>query len=226
MKVTIVAAYNTQVEMTKAFLNTLDATTKTFRQQGNDVYMILVNGGCEVKIEHPFINERIDLPVNEGFASTVNEGLKRIPTDTDYIIYMGNDSFPVDNTWIQELFRIQGITDAGIVCPANDRPGMDAYKHLYTKDCGEYWECEFFPSIVYFMTKECFDTVGLWDPLFARSGMYGDNDYCMRVRQAGYKIVVCKHVMLRHLLSQEAPRLFPIGEDMVINGERFNTKWS
>jgi GT2 family glycosyltransferase len=224
MKVTIVCAYNTQVEMTKKFLDTMNITTKPFRHHGNQVYMILVNGGCSTKIEHPFINERIDLDENNGFAITVNSGLNRVPSDSNYIFYVGNDSFALTTTWLEELIELQKKTGAGIVCPANDRPGMEAYRHKYTSEQGDYWTVEMFPSIAYLITKECFDTVGLWDPLFGGAGMYGDDDYCMRTRNAGYSIVVSKNIMLQHLLSQEI-KTMNVGENMQVNGQKFREKW-
>lgn len=219
MTVAIVAAYNTQLEMTKSFLDTLQETTP------EDVYMILVNGGNAVDIQHPFIDELIHLDTNEGFAPTINAGLSRVPDHCEYVFYVGNDSFPTYSGWLTDLVRLQAQTGAGLVCPANDRPGMQAYPHLLQYDKGDYWETHMFPSIAYLLTRECFKAVGLWDPLFARSGMYGDDDYCKRVVKAGYKIVVSKHILLRHLLSQEAPRLFDVGADMQENARRFAEKW-
>ena len=225
MKVTIVCAYNQCVDMTMKFLDVMDATTKNFRECYNDIEMILVNGGCSTKIEHPFITTRIDLDVNNGFGPTVNAGLRKVPVDSDYIFYVGNDSFPTTNTWLEELIVLQGKTGAGIVCPANDRPGMEAYNHLYTSSTDDYWTVEFFPSIAYLITKECFDKIGLWDERFIRTGMYGDNDYCRRVRNAGFSIIVSKHILLNHLLSQESSKCGTIGEDMNINNQLFIDKW-
>ena len=225
IKVTIVCAYNTQVDMTRQFLDVMQSTTKNFVSQHNEIYMILVNGGCSTKIEHSFINERMDLDANNGFAPTVNAGLSRVPSDSDYIFYVGNDSFPITNDWLEQLIRLQGMTDAGIVCPANDRPGMEALRHKFTAEFDEYWTVDMFPSIAYLITKECFDTVGLWDPLFARSGMYGDDDYCHRVRDNNFEIVVSKNILLRHLLSQEIQVLATVGEDMQINGLRYREKY-
>lgn len=224
MKVTIVCAYNTQVDMTIKFLDTMNITTKPFRHHGNQVYMILVNGGCSTKIEHPFIDERIDLDVNEGFSKTVNAGLSRVPEDSNYVFYVGNDSFPTTTNWLEALIELQKKTNAGIVCPANDRPGMAAYQHKYTNSFDDYWTVDMFPSIAYLITKECFDKVGLWDELFGGCGMYGDDDYCMRTRNAGFEIVVSKNIMLQHLLSQEI-KVMNVGENMQINGQKFREKW-
>lgn len=225
IKVSIVVAYNTQVEMTKKFLDCMDKTTENFRKI-HTIELILVNGGCINKIEHPLITTRIDLETNVGFSVTVNEGLKLVSKDSDYIFYVGNDSFPTSNTWLEELILLQIRTGAGIVCPANDRPGMNAYKHLYQEDCEDYWKVEFFPSIAYLITNKCFNKVGLWDKIFINSGMYGDNDYCARARAVGETIVVSKTILLNHLLSQECKKLFNIESDMIENHKRYIDKWS
>ena len=225
MKVSIVCAYNTQVKMTKDFLDRMKYTTKKFVEDNNEIEMILVNGGNKEDIVHPFITTLIHLDTNIGFSVTVNEGLKKVSPDSDYIFYVGNDSFPTYDGWLEDLINLQKDTGAGIVCPANDRPGLNAYKHLYQSETDEYYNVEFFPSIAYLITKKCFDKVGLWDTIFIRSGMYGDNDYCARTRLVGETIIVSKNILLKHLLSQEAPKLFNIDEDMRENHQRYINKW-
>lgn len=224
MKVSIVAAYNQQLEMTKKFLQTMYDTTETYRKD-NELEFILVNGGNKITLEHPIITKTIVLELNKGFSTTVNAGLSEVSKDSDYIFYVGNDSFPIYDGWLLDLIKLQQDTGAGIVCPANDRPGMKAYQHLYSAEFDSYWTADFFPSIAYLITKECFDKVGLWDTGFVNSGMYGDNDYCTRTRNAGFTIVVSKNVLLKHLLSQEAPKLFNIDLDMQVNHEYFRKKW-
>jgi len=224
MKVTVVVAYNTQVEMTKDFLETMWETTTNFRKI-HKLDLILVNGGCPTDITHDIVTDYVRLEKNIGFAVTVNAGLRRVPQDTDYVFYVGNDSFPTTTDWLERLILLQIKTQAGIVCPANDRPGMDALAHCYKEEFIDYWTSQFFPSIAYLITKECFDAVGLWDEAFVNSGMYGDNDYCIRTCQAGFKIVVSKDILLLHLLSQEAPKLFNIDVDMSYNEQVLKKKW-
>jgi GT2 family glycosyltransferase len=222
MKVTIVVPYNTQVKMTVDFLDNMMA----MGPYPFDVHCILVNGGCETDIDHPFVNELVKLKTNEGTVKVYNAGLREVPDDTDYVFFVGNDSFPVERSWLVDLVLLQQSTRAWIVCPANDRPGMNAYQSLYTKDCGEYWEADFFPSIAWLIPYCRLQQIGLLDERYIRTGMYADNDYCRRVRNAGGTIVVSKNIMLRHLLSQESGVTGTINEDMNVNGKAYNDKWS
>ena len=223
MKITIVTAYNKEVELTEKFLNCMQ---DTLIGQNINSYVVLVNGGCETKIKHSFVNKRIDLETNEGFCKTLNAGLIEVPADSDYVFFVGNDSFPVTHTWLQDLVMLQVRTKAWMVCPANDNPGMRAYEHLYTQDKGDYWEVNFFPSIVWLMPYDKFKKVGLLDEQFIRTGMYADNDYCNRVRLEDGLIVVSKTIMLTHLLSAEGRKLGTQNTDMMVNYELYKKKWN
>ena len=221
MKVAIVAAYNSRIDVTLEFL----AAHQQFQPAGHDLHLILVNGGSDTKIEHPLIAERIDLPVNIGFCNTLNAGLRAVPADSDYVFFTGNDSFPLDDRWLPELIRMQQKTGAWMVCPANDNPGMKAYRGLYKARHRYYWEVDFFPSICWLMPYELFSKIGLLDEQFVRTGMYADNDYCQRIRKAGGSIIVARHILLRHLLSAEGKVLGTAGDDTRVNLELFRTKW-
>jgi len=226
MKVSIVCAYNNQVEMTLKFLDKMQETTKSFLDEESSIEMILVNGGNPVDIQHPFITKLIHLDKNIGFSVTVNEGLKAVSRDSDYIFYVGNDSFPTYDGWLDDLIELQNKTNAGIVCPATTRPPMnEMIKRCMKVDYSDYFEVQFFPSIAYLITKECFDSVGYWDEAFINSGMYGDNDYCIRVCIKGFKIVVSKNILLNHLLSQEVNKLFDVKKDMLYNEAVLKKKW-
>jgi GT2 family glycosyltransferase len=223
MKVTIVAAYNTKVEMTISFLDTMNATT--YGDELFDRHMILVNGGCETDIKHPFIDDFVKLPTNEGFCKVLNEGLKRVPEDSDYVFFVGNDSFPTELGWLTRLIELQQRTQAWMVCPANDRPGMKAYERLYKADYGDYWTADFFPSIAWLMPYDKFKQTGLLDEGYQRTGMYADNDYCRTIKKLGGSIVVSKHIMLQHLLSQEGAVLGTQGPDMSQGLCYYREKW-
>lgn len=221
MKVAIVAAYNNCVEMTREFCDTM----QKFWPAGIESHLILVNGGCATRIEHPFIAHRIDLAENIGFCNTLNAGLREVPVDSDYVFFTGNDSFPTDSRWLPDLIELLERAGAWMACSANDRPGMHRYTDLYKADRGDYWEVDFFPSIAWLMPFNRFAEIGLLDEQFIRTGMYADNDYCKRIRNAGGRIVVSKNILLRHLLSQEGKIHGTAAEDMKHNHLKYRYKW-
>jgi GT2 family glycosyltransferase len=221
MKITIVCAYNNEIEMTKKFLTNLQEYAPILWNN----YVILVNGGSSVRIEHQFVDKRIDLETNEGFCKTLNAGLKEVPADTDYVLFTGNDSFPNYELWLPDLVNLQRLTKAWMVCPANDRPGMEVLRRKCKVDRGDYWEVDMFPSIVWLMPYDKFQQIGLLDERFIRTGMYADDDYCRRIRDAGGLIVVSTRIMVPHLLSVEGRALGTQPEDMGINRVKFQEKY-
>lgn len=224
MKVAIVSAYNNLpalgIEFLDAMLKHLPPPDYLIQTK-----IIMVNGGCPVKIEHPAIWKRPDLDQNYGFCKVLNVGLKEIPEDSDFVFFVGNDSFPVDNSWLPRLIDLQRTTGAWMVCPANDNPGMHHYRHFYRESFPEYWEVNFFPSIAWLMPYWRFKQVGLLDEDYPRTGMYADNDYCCRIKKAGGRIIVSKNILLRHLLSAEGKVLGTQSQDMEPCRNIFISKW-
>ena len=219
MKAVIVAAYNRQKEMTERFLDNIKAW-----KNYTDIELILVNGGDFFRIEHPNIDKRIDIK-DTGFSKVINAGLTQVP-ECDYIVIIGNDSFPNADGWLDKLITLQLLTDAGIVCPSTDRPNMSHYSHLLRDVNPIWWECDMFPSIVYLIPYKVFKEIGVWDEGYVRTGMYGDDDYCQRTKRAGYKIVVSKEVLLNHLLSQEVKETGTVHQDMQDNCAYYKKKWN
>jgi GT2 family glycosyltransferase len=222
MKVSIVAAYNNKLELTKEFLDNLQDKTKYFI---GDTYMILVNGGNPIDIQHPFISKLIRLNTNEGFTKVLNHGLRAVPEDSDYVFFVGNDSFPVDTDWLDSLILLQKETDAWMVCPANDNPGMHVYTHLYHTEREFYYEVDFFPSIAWLMPYDKFKLTGLLDEGYLGTGMYSDNDYCAMIKSLGGTIIVSKNILLKHLLSAEGREIGSQGRDMSQGLELYIKKW-
>lgn len=220
-KIAIVSAYNNLVTLTMDFLD-------AFQHYWNPDYthhMILVNGGCHIKIKHPFISQRIDLITNDGFCKVLNAGLKAVPEDSDYVFFVGNDSQPINDTWLPDLIGLQLRTDAWMVCPANDNPGMRIHWAQYTKEHPDHWEANFYPSIAWLMPYDRFKEVGLLDERFSGTGMFSDNDYCARILLQGGKIVVSKHILLTHLCGAEGKIIGTQPKDMDLGRAVFKEKW-
>jgi len=217
-RISIVSAYQSQVEMTKHFLDCLQSNTS----DALDVEMILINAGSKDKIEHPFITKRIDLDKNISFAHSMNTGIGE--AIGDYIVVIGNDGFPQSKSWLTTLLSYQVKYDADIVCPEPTRPPLSNYKHKIIKAEPTHLYVSMFPAICYFMPRSTIEKIGGFDERFIPT-FYEDDDYCRRVLNAGGKIIVVKGCMLEHKVSAENNANFNCAEIMRINGERFKEKW-
>jgi GT2 family glycosyltransferase len=226
MKIEIVVAYNTQVDMTKEFL---DKMQESLRVTEHTVGCILVHGYVdnEEDIEHHFITKFIKLK-NDGFCKTLNAGLMQVSDDTDYIFMVGNDSFPLEQGWLDKLVKAHAQFYAdGIISPLATNPPEKAFKHLFVgESTPEYHYANFFPSIAWLFSKKLLDEVGYLDERFTGAGYYADNDYCKRVQEKynDWGVIVVRGVVLEHRLSQEGKAL-KVTNQMAHNQKQFNEKW-
>jgi hypothetical protein len=77
------------------------------------------------------------------------------------------------------------------------------------------------------LRREVFDTVGPLDEGFG-IGLFEDDDYALRVRQAGLRVVCAEGVLVHHFGEASFGRLVPTGEYMAlfqVNRGRFEAKW-
>lgn len=220
MRCSIITAYYRNEGMTYEWL--LNIRDKI----GPDDEVIVVNAGsAQIPLDR-FNSQfkRIDLPENKSFSNSMNAGIKA--STGDYVIIIGNDTFPQTDNWLDRLIHYQTLTGAAIVAPNNTRPGYDTYVPLHMlKDFGEYSTFKMFPAICWLIPRAVIDTVGLFDEQFL-IGTYEDNDYCHRVRKEGGSIICAKEVMVDHLLSQTVGKFFDTGKIMQENLARYKAKWN
>lgn len=211
MRLSIVSAYYNKEDMTRDFLDNLQKVSPP------DVEMILTNAGSQ-PIDHPFVTKRVDLDHNESFSNSMNAALK-VATG-DYVCLLGNDVFPSEG-WLEKLVKLAEDTGAFITSPVNDKTPLHM---MQGKQFDTYFETDMFPAVCWLLSRECLDSIGLFDERFL-GGCYEDNDYARRVKDAGGKIVVDKTTSVGHLLSQTIAQ-FDIGALMQQNYDRYHQKWS
>jgi len=211
MKVTIVVAYNKQVEMTKKFLDTME---KTLLGTVHTISLVLVHGyvADEEDIVHPAVTKFVRVK-NIGYCNTINAGLKEVDADTDYVFLTGNDSFPREAGWLDKLVTDAEITKSAIVAPADHLP-MSSRFQLIDKTKDRYAYCHMWPSIAWLIPKKVLDEIGLMDERFYGAGYYADDDYCRRVidKYGPDSIIVVTDIILDHLTSKEGVALGITGQ--------------
>jgi len=224
MKVSIVVAYNTQYELTLEFLDKMQETTKDEKFK---VECVLVHGwvkGEESHVEHPFVTRYVSLE-NIGFCKTLNAGLTAVPPDSDYIFFVGNDSFPRENGWLGKLVKTAEKTKSTIICPRDQLP-ITARNHLYIDSNEDHCFCNMYPSVAWLIPYKVFDEIGFLEEKLTGAGYYADDDYCRRIRNeyGDGTIVLDKNVTLDHRTSSEGKALGVTGH-MAICQQIYNKKW-
>jgi GT2 family glycosyltransferase len=140
--------------------------------------------------------ELITLVEPWGYTRATNAGIKRaLENGSDFIILLNNDTVFLEqqpNTWLDHLLKPFSNSDVGITGPL--------IRH--DDGCNEDF-------IVFFcacISAKLFREIGVLDEVFNPGG-FEDVDFCIRARQAGYKIV---QVPDDRIFENYATGVFPI----------------
>lgn len=176
---------------------------------------------------------------NLGFAGANNVGL-RAAQDSEYVVLL-NDDVIVTPGWLGALLRYLDDPQIGLVGPVtnaagnearipvdySDTDGIDAFARAYaqTHD-GASFDIQALAMYCLALRQRTVTALGELDERF-RVGMFEDDDYAMRARAAGYRVVCAEDVFVHHFgrssfgkMSEEAhARLF------AANRAVFEQKW-
>jgi len=156
----------------------------------------------------------IRLPKNRGFPVACNAGL-RLATG-DLLLLLNNDVI-VANRWLSNLQACL-LSDplVGIAGPCtNYASGSQRVKELPYETLDQYlqisdtfnqpdtsrWrEVSRLVGFCMLLRREVLDKVGLLDERYS-PGHYEDDDFCHRVRMAGYKLMMAGDTLVHHMGS-------------------------
>ncbi|MGB8356847.1 MAG: glycosyltransferase [Chthoniobacteraceae bacterium] len=150
---------------------------------------------------------------NEGFARGNNAALRICPPGYD-IILLNNDTEIRQADWITRMQKTAYDTaDTGIVGCRLRRPnGILQHAGVYMpptywgqqigsneQDINQYNTDREVESVVFacaYIKREVLDRIGLLDERYI--SYFEDTDYCLKAREAGYRVVCCGSVTIMH----------------------------
>lgn len=217
----VVLTYN-NLEFTKSCLHSLEQYTFYLNWELIIVDNASTDGTPDYLVQYAKGHDNIRVILNDnnlGFSAGNNVGLRA--AKGEYLILLNNDTFVTPN-WIKKLIvHFQQDKSLGLIGPVTNNIGNEAKIELNYVDMEDmidksnaYIEKHlnirlYVNTVAFFcvaIRREVIDEVGLLDEDFGR-GFFEDDDYCIRARNAGFKVAIAEDVFVHHHLSASFDKL-------------------
>ena len=200
--VSIIIPIRYRADLTRVCIDNIIAYTK------HPYELILVQEGEDAEITNLLksYNARVvQNKVPKGFAGAMNTGLKI--ANGNFFCFLNNDTVATPN-WLEEIMKGFNDPDVGLVTPTF---GATESKQHVDWNKGQQFDYVDEPTslmgVCFVISKRCMNEVGLWDESFGMGGG-DDNDICLRVKKAHYKLVIARKSYIYHYGSASFRELF------------------
>lgn len=239
----IIPVFN-KVELTKQCIKSIIENTPEFKE----LQLIIVDnastdGTKEFLAQLSTSYKNIHVITNSqnlGFAKACNQGISA--SNSKYIVLLNNDTI-VTQGWLSNLINeAESSKDIGIVGSKLLYPNSNLIQHIGVKfvkmdkfypyhfaklnnqknipeaHISMDYNCVTFACVL--IKKEVFERIGLLDEDYINS--YEDVDFCIRAREANFRIRFCANSVIYHFESQTPNR----NKYDQMNLDLLNKKWS
>lgn len=176
---------------------------------------------------------------NLGFPKACNQGAMHAKGDS--VLFLNNDTI-VTNNWLSNLHRAlysdESIGAVGAVTNyaayyqkisinyGENLIDMQKFAKNFNKNDSQKWEERLkLVGFCMFIKMDVLRKVGLFDEAFS-PGHHEDDDLSFRIRQLGYKLLLCKDTFIHHFGSvsfKSEEEIFRTSTSL--NAKKFEEKW-
>lgn len=159
-----------------------------------------------------------------GYAGAYNAGIAAC--HGKYIVLLNNDAWPTRKGWDARLTSIlEGVPGAMIAVPTASRCwSPDQRADGPQKDDCQLIDTKRVAFVAVMLTRETLDMIGPLDERFGE-GCFEDDDYCLRVDQAGGRIMIDPATFFFHVGGVTMHTLGDYAGLLKRNGLIFKDKW-
>lgn len=176
------------------------------------------------------------LEKNTGFAGGNNIGIKEVTGK--YVILLNSDTIATKG-WISGLISHLDNRKVGLVGPLTNAIGNEAkidvsYKNLKgiegfasklsLENRGKSFEINDLAFFCVAGRRSVWKKIGSLDERF-QFGTFEDDDYCLRVKKAGYKLICAEDVFIHHFLGKTREKIPKMDNIFESNKQEFQNKW-
>jgi GT2 family glycosyltransferase len=192
----------------------------------------------ELMVQHAHVHFAFNSE-NLGFARATNQGLAL--ADGDMLVLLNNDTL-LPPGWLTRLARHLDDPTIGLIGPVTNRTCNEAqidapyrtyaqFLRFAAEHCrlhdGELFDIRMLAMFCVAFRREAYESVGPLDERF-EIGMFEDDDYALRMRAAGYRVVCAEGAFVHHFGQASIGELVRTGQYNQLfqaNQRRFEEKW-
>ena len=205
--------------------NHLDSTKKCIASIDAPHRLIVVDDKSDDGTKELFTDSVINADFPDfNFSRNLNIGLKACKNDL--ILIINNDILFTKGAIAEMVKTINKDTETGMVGPLTNAGGSVNPLQI-TSETAERADARTFRTLPLFcnlIRKEIIDRVGFLDEDFSGYGCE-DDDWCIRIMRAGYKLMVCGRAYIHHnatLTYKEKDKKRLFRESIKVFKEKYN----